>query len=94
MTDPIIRSCHRCGVEFEPVKPWQRFCSTRCRHNTAARSRTVDLQSMRRVLLAALKNLPEVEIALTASGHLNEAAAASALKKLRAVLKSAERAVR
>ena len=26
----MTRECH-CGTQFEPKRPWQRFCSAKCR---------------------------------------------------------------
>ena len=28
-----VKDCPECGQSFEPVKPWQQFCSGKCRDN-------------------------------------------------------------
>jgi hypothetical protein len=89
----IVRSCPRCGEEFEPTKAWQRFCSTRCRVNSAAHARYADAGKMRRVLRSAMINLPAVETYFAElPGWTPDAI--EARRKLDTVLKSIKRVLR
>ncbi len=39
-SERLPRECQECGATFTPSRPWQRFCSARCRglhHRSPAR---------------------------------------------------------
>ena len=33
----LKRACMECGDEYEPTKPWQKFCSVQCRDSARSR---------------------------------------------------------
>ncbi len=82
-----MKRCEWCGEAFEPVKPWQRFCSEACRiraHRAGAKQ-PLDDDASRSALVADLARLasewesPDVH-------PDNRAGARAAAAELRALL--------
>jgi hypothetical protein len=51
-----MKNCITCGTSFDPARPWQKYCSSKCRaHNPAKSLSTQKYQRSRREFINKIK---------------------------------------